>query len=131
MNGNLLLVDDEPALVEMMKELLQDDGLTVFTARNGEEGLKVLLQEKIDCVVSDIKMPVMDGLTFIQHVRNEGFNLPFIFYSGHACERLRATCMGLGASDLLSKPHFGDLEESIRKFLSVKVKKDKELIAQF
>ena len=79
MKGNLLLIDDETELSESMKQLLEDDAHEIFIAANGAEALELLVQKKIDCIVSDIKMPVMDGLRFMKLAREKGFQRPIIF----------------------------------------------------
>lgn len=117
MKGNLLLIDDEVALLENMKELLEDEADQIFTACNGAEALALIENHRIDCIVSDVRMPVMDGLTFLQKARARGFETPVIFYSGHSCDKLRAQTQALGARDCLTKPNFADLEELIRRTL--------------
>lgn len=116
--GNLLLIDDEPELSESMAELLEDEAKEIFIACNGEEALKILEQNKIDCVVSDIKMPVMDGLKFMKIARQRGHEQPIIFFTGHGTEQLKREVEALGAADLLMKPNFLMLELSIRKHMN-------------
>lgn len=67
----ILVVDDEPDLLESLKELLEDciPELTVHTASSGREGLEVLEREDVDLVVSDFRMPEMDGITFLRTAR--------------------------------------------------------------
>lgn len=117
MKGNLLLIDDEAELSESMKELLEDEAKEIFIANNGAEALLILEEYHIDCVVSDIKMPVMDGLKFMKIARERGFSKPIIFFTGHGTEQLKREARELGASDLLMKPNFMMLENSIRKHM--------------
>lgn len=119
MKGNLLLIDDESELSESMKELLEEEAQLIFIACNGEEALAILEQEKIDCVVSDIKMPVMDGLKFMRLARERGHTQPIIFFTGHGTDQLKQEVRELGAADLLMKPNFLMLELTIRKHLSI------------
>ncbi len=121
MKGNLLIVDDEIALSENMKELLEEEAHQIFIANNGAEGLEILKTQKIDCVVSDIKMPIMDGLKMIQQAREQGHHMPFIFYTGHGTEDLKKQAAALGAADLLTKPNFLNLELAIRKIMNEQV----------
>lgn len=114
MKGNLLIVDDELDLSVNMKELLEDEAKNIFIANNGAEGLEILKTQKIDCVVSDVKMPVMDGLKFIEKARELGLNMPFIFYTGHGSTELKNQAHELGAMDLLTKPNFMNLELAVR-----------------
>lgn len=118
MKGNLLIVDDEVDLSVNMKELLEDEAKNIFIANNGEEGLEILKTQKIDCVVSDVKMPVMDGLKMIEIARQLGLNMPFIFYTGHGSAELKRMARELGALDLLTKPNFLNLELAVRNAMA-------------
>lgn len=118
MKGNLLLIDDEYELSESMKELFEEEAHLIYVACNGEEALAILDQYQIDCVVSDIKMPVMDGLKFMKLAREKGHQQPIIFFTGHGTEQLKQEVRELGATDLLMKPNFLKLELTIRKHLS-------------
>lgn len=118
MKGNLLLIDDESELSESMKELLEEEAHLIFIANNGEEALAIMDQHRIDCIVSDIKMPVMDGLKFMRIARERGHNQPIIFFTGHGTDQLKNEVQDLGAVDLLMKPNFLTLELTIRKHMS-------------
>lgn len=118
MKGNLLLIDDEVELSESMKELLEDEAHEIFIAQNGMEALHIMENFRIDCVVSDIKMPVMDGITFIQKARERGHEQPIIFFTGHGTEQLKNEVKSLGAVDLCTKPNFFLLELAIRKHMT-------------
>ena len=116
--GNLLLIEDEVELSQSMKELLAEEAQQIFIASNGEEALKILGHNQIDCVVSDIKMPVMDGLTFMRKAREEGHHQPIIFFTGHGTDQLKREVRKMGAADLLMKPNFLMLELAIRKHMT-------------
>lgn len=116
--GNLLIVDDEVDLAINMKGLLEEEAENIFVAYDGKRGLDILKQEKIDLVVSDVKMPVMDGLTFFKEARNAGIDVPFIFYTGHGSPEMKKEVAQLGAHDLLIKPDFGNLELAVRDILA-------------
>lgn len=118
MKGNLLLIDDEAELSESMKELFMDEAQEIFIANNGQEALEILERNDIDCVVSDIKMPVMDGLKFMKLARERGHEQPIIFFTGHGTEQLKKEVRELGAADLLMKPNFLMLELAIRKHMA-------------
>lgn len=117
MKGNLLLIDDESELSETMKELLDEVASEIFTARNGREALQILEQFQIHCVVSDIKMPVMDGLNFMKTARELGYKQPIIFFTGHGTDQLKKEVSELGAVELLMKPNFMKLELAIREHM--------------
>lgn len=116
--GNLLIIDDETELTESMKELLEDEAQEIFIANNGKEALEILENNQIHCVVSDIKMPVMDGLSFMKIARDRGHEQPIIFFTGHGTEQLKEEVKELGAADLLMKPNFLMLELAIRKHMN-------------
>lgn len=118
MKGNLLLVEDEAELSESMKELFIDEADSIYIANNGVEALSILEEQKIDCVVSDIKMPVMDGIKFMKTARERGHSQPIIFFTGHGNEQLKREVRELGAADLLMKPNFLMLELAIRKHMA-------------
>lgn len=118
MKGNLLLIDDEAELSESMKELFVDEAQEIFIANNGQEALEILEANEIDCVVSDIKMPVMDGLKFMKIARERGHSQPIIFFTGHGTEQLKKEVRDLGAADMLMKPNFLMLELAIRKHMT-------------
>lgn len=118
MKGNLLLIDDELELSLSMKELFEEEAKQIYIAKNGEEALEIMNEFPIDCVVSDIKMPVMDGLRFMKIAREKGYTQPIIFFTGHGTEQLKEEVRNLGATDLLMKPNFLMLELTIRKYMS-------------
>ncbi|MDB6037826.1 MAG: hypothetical protein JWM99_1667, partial [Verrucomicrobiales bacterium] len=80
---NVLIVDDLPTNLKLLRAVLEAEGLTVFAAADGIEALQVLELEKVDAIISDILMPRMDGYRLCFEVRkNERLKrLPFIFYT--------------------------------------------------
>ena len=64
----VLIVDDEPDIAQALSLLLRDQGITVFTALNGKEGLDVAGRVKPDVILVDLMMPVMDGLSFLDRI---------------------------------------------------------------
>lgn len=71
MEKRILLVEDEPDIREAMAEALAQAGFTVSTAENGAVGLKLALAEQPDLILLDIVMPIMDGHTFLEKLRND------------------------------------------------------------
>ena len=105
MKGNLLLIDDEPELSQSMKELFEEEAGEIFIANNGEEALKLLEENDIHCVVSDIKMPVMDGLTFLKHARIKSQAKVIILSSVSLTGSAKAAeARRLGADAIMTKP---------------------------
>lgn len=81
---NILIVDDEPEYRVLLGHYLEVEGHNVFIAEQGEDGLKKLDDAQMDLIISDVYMPVMDGLKFYKTIRSiERFkNIPFLFVSG-------------------------------------------------
>lgn len=80
----ILLVDDDPDLVMLFKEGLEDLSLNVLTASNGLEAKNLLDKNKnIDCLITDITMPEMSGVELVTYLRGEDRNLPVFFISGY------------------------------------------------
>jgi CheY-like chemotaxis protein len=80
----ILAVEDEPEYLEMLQEVMTGLGHSITIAVNGQEALDILDRQKIDVVVSDVKMPEMNGLEFHRLLREKpGYrNTPFIFLTG-------------------------------------------------
>jgi two-component system OmpR family response regulator len=68
-HATVLVVDDDPDTVETMRDILEEEGHTVLSARNGREALEVALRSVPDLVLLDLDMPVMDGRAFLEAVR--------------------------------------------------------------
>jgi YesN/AraC family two-component response regulator len=99
----LLLVDDEIELREMLAAFFSKKGLQVTQAINGVEALEYLGKDKFTLVVSDVRMPEMDGIELIKKVRSDYSSLPFIFLSGFT-EISQDDLMSLGATNVFPKP---------------------------
>src|SRR5262249_6404348 len=117
--ASILLVDDEPVLVDIMREWFQSIVGQVFTAGNGAEALQVLAKDRLDLVITDGRMPVMDGIRLLKKIRAHGLNTPsLIFITVYADIGLR-DAYDLGAEALLEKPIDCDfLIDTVRQSLS-------------
>jgi len=78
----ILVIDDEPSVLDVLRKILQIEGYEVITAANGEEGLELFRQISCDLVITDMVMPVKDGLQTILDLRKEKPDLPVIAMSG-------------------------------------------------
>lgn len=105
MSKRVLVVDDEPAIVELVEVLLNNEGFEVTSASNGAEGLRALKNLTPDLIITDIAMPDMEGVEFISRLRKGGVTAPIIAMSGNAVGMgfLRASRM-FGAAETLIKP---------------------------
>lgn len=81
---SILIVDDEVNILKTLRRVLKDDKYVIFTAQSAEEGLKLLEKEKIDLIISDQKMPGMEGLEFLEKTIENYPDIIRIILSGHA-----------------------------------------------
>ena len=100
----ILVVDDNPSVLGMLHDALGLWGFDVFLAKNGHEGLNVLASHKVDGILLDMDMPVMNGLTMLDKLRRLGYSLPVVMMSGGVkgsggCQRGND-----GAQGFMSKP---------------------------
>ena len=79
---HILVIDDEPSVLDVLRKILQLEGYEVITAANGEEGLELFRQISCDLVITDMVMPAKDGLQTILDLRKEKPDLPVIAMSG-------------------------------------------------
>jgi DNA-binding response OmpR family regulator len=103
MAQTILVVDDEPQIVRLVRAYLEEAGFRVVTASNGQEALYVARDEKPDLVVLDVLMPRMDGLEFTRRIRRER-GIPIIMLTARAEETDRIVGLELGADDYITKP---------------------------
>jgi CheY-like chemotaxis protein len=109
MNGvksrKVLVVDDESAIIELIRLILTEEGYDVHTAKDGREGIRLFNQIDPDIVLTDIVMPDMEGIEFIQTIAKMKKGLPIIAMSGNVMGKgfLKAAHL-LGAMRVLHKP---------------------------
>ncbi|MFB6359983.1 MAG: response regulator [Halobacteriales archaeon] len=102
---HVLLVDDDPELVDLTAEFLEheSDQFVTETASSAEAVVDELSEFSIDCIVSDYDMPTLDGLEFLQRVRENYPNLPFILFTGKGSEEVASEAITKGVTDYLQK----------------------------
>jgi two-component system alkaline phosphatase synthesis response regulator PhoP len=103
MPQKILVVDDEPEIVKLVRAYLEAADYQVVTAKNGREALLVTRHEKPDLIILDLTMPEMDGLEFTRRVRQEK-NTPIIMLTARVEETDRIIGLELGADDYVPKP---------------------------
>ena len=101
----VLHVDDDRSLCGLTKQLLErEDGrMSVETATSVSDGLDILSSGSIDCIVSDYEMPEQDGIEFLQRVREEYPDLPFVLFTGKGSEEIASEAISAGVTDYLQK----------------------------
>lgn len=101
---NILLVEDEPDLVLIIRNTLTSQGFNVRTAMDGEEGLRMFYAEKPDVLVADVMMPKMDGFTLARELRSINSEVPIMFLTAKNLKDDILEGFKLGADDYLTKP---------------------------
>jgi len=107
---HVLHVDDEPSLSSLVADFLEreDDRITVQTTTQADDGLAVLAEQGVDCIVSDYDMPGLNGIEFLEAVREKYPELPFILYTGKGSEEIAAEAISAGVTDYLQKESGSD-----------------------
>jgi DNA-binding NtrC family response regulator len=102
--AKILIVDDEQSIRYVLREILEDEKYQVDDASNGQEALDKLHNEAFDVVLSDVKMPKMDGMTLLSKVLEEGIETQFIMISAHGTIDTALEATRKGAFDFIEKP---------------------------
>ena len=103
MPKKILVIDDEPKIVEICRDYLKASGFEVVSAGDGPQGLAVARREKPDLVVLDLMMPGMDGLDVCRNLRRESA-VPIIMLTARVEESDKLVGLELGADDYITKP---------------------------
>ena len=116
--AKILVIDDDRGIRHLLDALLRHKGYHVLLAENGEKGLELFRQERPDVVVLDLKMPEMDGLTVLRHIRSFELNQPVIIFSGAWTPKTEQQIRALGITDTVTKDCSLDrLEEAVKRAL--------------
>ena len=102
--ARILVIDDKQSFCFLIKGYLDDSGYQATCVASGAEALEELEHSRYDLILSDLIMPVMDGLTLLREVRNRHQQLPFILVTGHGSVESAVSAMKEGANDYLLKP---------------------------
>ncbi|MDU1085523.1 MAG: two-component system response regulator QseF/GlrR, partial [Leclercia adecarboxylata] len=102
--AHLLLVDDDPGLLKLLGMRLVSEGYSVVTAESGQEGLKVLGREKVDLVISDLRMDEMDGMQLFTEIQKLQPGMPVIILTAHGSIPDAVAATQQGVFSFLTKP---------------------------
>ncbi|MGM0882520.1 MAG: response regulator transcription factor [Bacillota bacterium] len=131
MKGKVLLVDDEAHITRNLEKVIPWEmlGLTVAgTAKNGVEALGLMEQQSIDLLLCDIRMPVMDGLELVRHIRDKGITCDIIMLSGYQDFTYTRTAIQFGVNDYVLKPiPYDELTGVIARVMSNQRSKQKQM----
>ncbi|HKW65769.1 MAG TPA: sigma-54 dependent transcriptional regulator [Terriglobales bacterium] len=101
---SILIVEDEAKMRRLLELNLGEQGFTTHAAADAEAGLKLLAQEKIDLVVTDFRLPGMNGLEFLQAIKRMNASLPVVMMTAYGSVESAVEAMKMGASDYVLKP---------------------------
>ena len=115
---NLLVADDDDLLRDLVKEVLEEEGYQVYTARDGQEAVDIFWNTPdIALVILDIMMPKMDGMEMLEEIRDRT-DVPVLMLTALGDSSSELACLRHGASDFVSKPfHYDILVERVKNLL--------------
>jgi two-component system, NtrC family, nitrogen regulation response regulator NtrX len=102
--STILVIDDEDSILEILRDILEDEGYTVFTAADGYEGLACLGSNPVDMVFLDVWLPNMGGIEVLEKIKETEPDIPVVIISGHASIDMAVKAVKMGAFDFLEKP---------------------------
>ncbi|MCM8775027.1 MAG: response regulator [Candidatus Omnitrophica bacterium] len=112
MNNQILLIEDDVLVLKSLEKTLKNEGYVVKTAKDGQSGLKLLQEGNFNLVISDIRMPGIDGIQTIEKLRTSGKGemrqVPVILITGYASEEAPIDAFRLKVSDYILKPFNND-----------------------
>ena len=119
--GNILIVEDEAKMRRLLELNLGEDGFTTHSAEDAETGLKLLRDNPIDLVLTDLKLPGMNGLEFLQAMKRQNAALPVVVMTAFGSVETAVEAMKAGASDYVLKPFsLAEMRIVIHKELDVR-----------
>jgi len=114
----ILVVEDEPNLLKIISRRLREECYSVDSSNNGEEGLYFATSTEYDCIILDLMLPIIDGLTILKKLRLKNTNIPVIILTAKDSIEDRVKGLDSGADDYLTKPFsFEELLARVRALL--------------
>src|SRR6202050_2813557 len=129
-SGAVFVIDDDPSMRAALEDLVSSVGLQVRLFASPQEFLQSKPPDTLGCLVLDVRLPGMSGLTFQQELAKEGLALPVIFITGHGDIPMSVRAMKAGAVEFLTKPfHDQDLLDAIHAAIERDRKRRREAAA--
>ena len=104
MKETILIIEDEKDILELLSGLLESEGYNIITASNGRDGLQNFQEHNPDLVLTDVRMPIMDGIEVLREIKAKESDTEVIILTGHSDETTAIDCLRLGAYDYYCKP---------------------------
>ena len=122
MDTSILIVDDEQEIRDSLSEVLSDEGFLTYTAENGAVALEMMKEIHYDIIISDIKMPELDGVTLLQKVKEQAPDTFVILVTSYGSTETAINAMRMGAIDYILKPI--DFDELILRIKNIDLHKE-------
>ena len=104
MNKTILVAEDDPNISGLIKEIVERKGFRAVIAHNGAEAYEEFNKNDFDLLITDLKMPKIDGIDLIKMVREKDRVIPIVIITGYGSEKNRALAKSFGVSKILMKP---------------------------
>ena len=115
---SVLIVEDDEANMQLLKELLKDTGLTLFSVKNGNDSWGILEEDAINLILMDVRLPDVNGIKLTRQIKERYPRIPVIAQTAYASQDDIRECMEAGCSDYISKPISGEkLLSLIQKYI--------------
>ena len=115
----ILIVDDQQGIRLLLKEVFKKEGYTTHLAANGLDALRIVEEQTIDCVLLDMKIPGMDGLEILKHLKKQNEHLPVIMMTAFGEQDLIERAKSLGAERFFTKPfNIFDIRNEVKMILN-------------
>jgi CheY-like chemotaxis protein len=125
---NILVVDDEPVLCAVLQKMLTRLGFAVITAHDGLEAVKILANMQVDLVISDLRMPRMDGWMLLQQIKGKEPDLPVILITGYHSDYSESRAEESAADAYISKPFsFQQIRGVVHRVMDIKDQRNRSV----
>lgn len=104
MSANILIIEDEKIMRITLEDFLKNNGYEVFSTDNGYEGLKIFEKTELDCVITDVKLPDIDGINVLEKIKKKDFMVPVIIITAYGTIKMAVSAIKSGAFDYITKP---------------------------
>lgn len=121
----IIVVDDEEIVLSLIRDTFEEEGYAIKTASNGEDALKLTIDETFDLLITDIRMPGMDGIELVRRVREKQPDIGVIFMTGYANLNSAKNAIKQGAFDYIMKPfEIAEIRKAVKD--ATRIKKETE-----
>ena len=116
--NQILIVDDNPHMSSLLSDILDFFDYKAMGARDGEEALKILIEESFDMVITDLRMPKMGGMDLLHNIKEKFPHMPVVIITGFGTDSSRSDAFAAQADGFLAKPFkVEEIKELLKKHL--------------